>query len=155
MGADLCGYILVGSPDLGASVITEAREEAKRRYDVLQRCLESKDRDKLKQEIQAWDSSSGAFYGDTPVSSEYVWGAVEAGLDLADLTPERLVEVFAEMWNGENELRDVMRRSWAMGEYQILVAGAPTWGEGPEYGSGWWLCAKVDGLGLFPVLGID
>ncbi|MBI5486485.1 MAG: hypothetical protein HY905_04055 [Deltaproteobacteria bacterium] len=139
MGADLCGYILVGPETLERDRVNRARARLRR---LRQQAGAGKtDRKPLRAVIK---HACGAYFAEP--GDFLAW--------LGDL-PASTVTDFAAMWN-DGGYRDQMgRRAPGDAARRIIVLAETTGGDGPEEGSAWWLAQAMDYLDLFPVLGIE
>jgi len=164
MGADLAGHICVGPREPSAETITKAREHAIR---VLAQVEEA--RALIKKEgttvVTRVIENSQHF-------SELVAAAqrVDCDNDLVDFIessiigqygPDEFVTEFLNMWEHREKYRDVMSRDFidpqsgvVDSDFQILVVGERSWGDGPCKGTAWWLCKHADWLGIMDILGI-
>jgi hypothetical protein len=139
MGADLCGYILVGPGTLDR----ERVDRALARVERLQRQADTEetDREPLRGVVRR-------------ACDEFFPGA-DLFLSWLEDIPSSVVTDFAAMWN-DGGYRDRMERS-VPGDptRKIVVVGERTWGDGPDEESAWYLAEAVDRLGLFDLLGIE
>jgi len=139
MGADLCGYILVGPETLERERVDIALVRVER----LQQQADAgeTEREPLRDVLK---HACGAYFS----------GPVDFLAWLEDI-PASTVTDFAAMWS-EGGYRDQMGRDLPGDPTKrIVVVGESTYGDGPEEASAWWLAHAMDYLALFPVLGIE
>jgi hypothetical protein len=141
MGADLCGFILVGPMELDAKKV----EEAKAWFDRLKDQAENENDDEAP-DLKALLANEWAVEAIGGGDQE---GAIEAILGY----DENFVAQLCDFWTAGG-YRDAMARELD-GNRKIVVAGERTYGDGPEPGSAWWLCGQADALGLLERLGIE
>lgn len=139
MGADLCGYILVGPETLD-----------RKRVDVALARVE-----RLQQQAEAEEADQEPLRGAVQRACDDFFPEADLFLSwLADVPPS-VVTDFAAMWN-DGGYRDRMERG-VPGDpaRKIVVAGERTWGDGPDDDSAWGLASTMDQLGLLELLGIE
>ena len=161
MGADLCGYIIVGPVELSDKKIKEAKN--------LLTLLKQKATAALAKPI----NKEAMLYflllmGKSRVEAD---AAVKRYIELrtkfdedeegeqaewlSKCDPEQFINEFVSAW-GEDLWRDWMSRLMPGDDKRkILAAGERTWGDGPEEPSMWFSCQKLYQLGLFGVLGLE
>jgi hypothetical protein len=139
MGADLCGYILIGPKTLERDRVDMAIGRVERLQQ--QADDEETDREPLRGAVRR---ACDEFFPEMDLFLSW----------LADV-PSSVVTNFAAMWN-DGGYRDRMERG-VPGDptRKIVVVGERTWGDGPEEGSAWYLAETVDQLGLFELLGVE
>ena len=161
MGAALIGHICVGPKEPSAENVSKAREHAKcvlAQFEQATALIEKEGEDAVADVIEKR-------------FPEIVKVAKQAGYDdLVDFVglqvtgqygPDEFVTECLNMWEHREPYRDVMSRDFidpqsgvVDPDYQILVAGERSWGDGPYENSGWWLCERAAWLGIMDILGI-
>ena len=138
MGADLCGYVLVGPKKLKASA--KAVRLCEKVAAKLTAAAEAANEKKT-------EIALGDFWNEF---SHYPDELLEM---LRLLPPHQLIDDFVRFWNRDDIPRDSMAKSYK--DRRIVVAGERTWGDGPAEGSAWYLCQVASLCGLFEVFGIE
>ena len=145
MGADLCGYILVGPKKL----------EKKKVKAVKQRFSSMKITAQKMQADRDWNSVAKLHkaFPEIDLDRSDVFGCepAEAIEHLANMEVNLVVE-FVELWEHGGSWRDYMSRLFK--DRLILVVGERSFGDGPETGSAWWMVDQLEALGLLDGLGI-
>ena len=141
MGADLCGYILVGPPRLSAKRLALAKKSLA--------ALSAKARQMFDEDKNSEEQVQKAFPLVDLDNLGYDGEAVLLRLIAAD---EQLLDNFTELWNSGGGGHDSMSRLYR--GRKILVAAEVTYGDGPAEGGAWWLAETLGALGLLAVLGI-
>jgi hypothetical protein len=155
MGADLCGYILIGPMKLDRKKVKAAIKELTETIKILKTAFETKEDfgfscerrgqavKALKKRLPSLDPK--ATYMDLVNDYE----------QLADMDPKKTVMDFVAMWE-KGGYRDMMdRRFPGDDKRKILVCGERTWGDGPEPDSAWGITMTVGLMDLFDILGIE
>lgn len=142
MGADLCGYVLVGPSKLDKKKVEYAKKQMKK----LKSFLEQLSPEPTAKEIS--DLLKGKV--DNRVVSLLSSYVEDFGEGVPD--PD-VINDFVDLWTSGG-YRDMMSRPFKE-NLQIVVAGEMTWGDGPEEGSAWHVCEQAARLGLFELLGIE
>ena len=166
MGADLCGYVLIGPRELDQGSVDAAVEHIKTCLD--QQAELNKIIETAKGSDEAYDKvcsmlEQGPFrryFGS--VMEEFQIDALDEALEtdfLGGKLPEVFISGFVGAW--AHECRDSMGRSYedprtheTDPDFQIFAAGERTWGDGPQEDSAWWYCDVAAKFGLFDLLGI-
>lgn len=152
MGADLCGYILVGPRKLNKKKVAAAIEHlketiklAKQAHDLsLDNSVPVNQIILLKQRLSR--------VGPQASNGE----VLEEAEEVLDVDPLTTVSEFQNMWDNA-PYRDMMTRSLPGDKKRkILVCGERTWGDGPDPDSAWGITDAVDRFTeLFEMLGIE
>lgn len=163
MGADLCGYLLVGPPKIHKKNIAKAErmfaaikfwvdnvEQAKELL-LANPNINPKDAKKdihLMALCRILDYAN-AIHGidDTDPTD---------ALQIIDGIDDTLIPDFITLWDNKGGWRDLAVRTVRIGGklHQCIFAGEMTWGDGPTEGSAWHLCETICGLGLDLELGL-
>ena len=139
MGADLCGYVMVGPETLERERVNAALVRIER----------------LQQQAEAEEMDREPLRGVVRRACEEYFSEPAFFLSWLSDIPSCTVADFAAMWN-DGGCRDRMERDVPHDPTRkIVVVGERTWGDGPEEGSAWWLAEAMDRLGLLEVLGIE
>jgi len=142
MGADLCGYILIGPKKLSKSKIREAKRQL-RHMIVLARNLQRDaiiNSDVISKTFPRVDLYTLNEHGEADI------------LSVIAETEMELLNDFVRLWNHGGSWRDYMCREHK--DLRILVVGERTYGDGPQEGSAWWMVEQLTVLGLLDILGI-
>jgi len=139
MGADLCGYVMIGPETLDRGRVDLALARVER----------------LGQQAEAGEMDDEPLRGVVRRACDEFFPEPDMFLSWLSDIPPGVVADFAAMWN-DGGYRDRMERG-VPGDptRKIVVVGERTWGDGPEEGSAWWLAEAADRLGLFELLGIE
>lgn len=159
MGADLCGYILVGPVHIDEEDRKEAIKHVTAVVGAVARVRELVEND-IDPETELTDEERRLVDRVAEYGGMERWDDIGGYDCLSGKTPEEFVNDFVDMWKG-GFFRDCMTRLFVdprTGEddqdFQIFVAGERTWGDGPENGSAWQLGQQADGLGILAILGL-
>jgi hypothetical protein len=139
MGADLCGYVLVGPRRLTRRKVRAAIARLGR----------------LRRQAEAGQTDQEPLHSVARRANDELGLDVEDCLSASSDSPSRALADFVAMWN-DGGYRDQMVRSLPGDRRRkIVVVGERTWGDGPQEGSAWYLAETVDRLGLFEILGLE
>ena len=152
MGADLCGYILVGPMKINRTKIKRAKrwlnKVINQANDILDKC-----------EKKLWASGDALpreLAGLLANNMESLSRGSDSDKDALETVAGAcsMLDDFMAMWESRSH-RDMMSRNLPGKKgWQIFVAGERTWGDGPQPGSAWYLCDQAAAFGLFDRLGV-
>jgi hypothetical protein len=154
MGADLCGYILIGPMKLNKTKVKTAVKYAEETIALAKKA--STNERSMFPSNERLDSVSVVrkrLPRIDPDSTDL--DVLEECEEIADFDAKTAVKDFEEMWNKES-YRDMMsRRLPGDNKKKIVACGERTWGDGPEEDSAWGVTDAVSRLGLLERLGIE
>lgn len=140
MGADLCGYIMIGPMKLDPVAIKETIKEVANMLDLIKKA-EAGDK-------QAVSTLTETYGVDARLTE------LEAG-NLDVLNPQTLVEEFVQMWEHE-PYRDMMSRMLpGEKDKKIVVCGERTHGDGPDPDSAWGVTQRAMFFGIPDMLRVE
>lgn len=149
MGADLCGYILVGPKKLSAASIKKATQHAKAvqaaASEMLKKVADGLDPFKaLEKDGVLTEILESMNMDDVPN---------EGLAQITEVNTNDIVDAAVDAWGGGH--RDWMDRELPGSRtHKIGVCGNMTWGDGPEEGSAWHAMDVACRWGVLDALGI-